>query len=159
VQRLVLRVERWIQRQAQIRARAFEVRRNRKCAAQYHLLIQEAGRVRETNPRLEIFLERLIQSAAGAGPGPEHHLTRKPAEVRLPVGDLDPRRMVLPADAEVQRQVVRRAPVVLNVDPINRGAMSPGARADSAAEIGWEAEDKVGFADQQTLRYRVHGVR
>src|SRR5262249_54246625 len=48
--------------------------------------------------------------------------------------------------------------VVLKVDSIDRGAMSPGARADSASEVGWKAEDKVGLADQQTLRNRAHGA-
>src|SRR5437899_5339584 len=36
--------------------------------------------------------------------------------------------------------------------------MSPGVRADSASEVGGKAEHKIGLADQQTLRNRVHGV-
>src|SRR5262249_50912274 len=79
-------------------------------------------------------------------------------EVGMTVGDLDPRLMVLPADAEVQRQVVGGPPVVLNVGPKHRGAMSPGAGADSPSEVGRKAEHKVGFANQETLRNRVHGV-
>src|SRR5439155_8863983 len=88
----------------------------------------------------------------------QHHLARKHSEVRMPVGDLNPWRMVLPADAEVQCQAVGCAPVVLNVDAKDRGAVSPGAGADSASEVGGKAEHKIGLADQQTLRNRVHGV-
>src|SRR5260370_14515311 len=66
--------------------------------------------------------------------------------------------MVLPADTEVQRQVVGCAPVVLNVAPVDGGAMSPGAGDDSASKVGGKTEDKIGLADQQTLRTRVHGV-
>src|SRR4029077_1827702 len=67
-------------------------------------------------------------------------------------------RVVFPAYAEVQRQRVGCAPVILNVDPIDSRAMSPGAGADSASEVGGKAQHEIGLADQQTLRNRVHGV-
>ena len=75
-------------------------------------------------------------------------LAGEQAEVRLAVLHFDQRRVVLPAQAEVQSQVVGGAPVILEVEAIDRLALAPGAGAEAAAQIGGQAQHEIGFADQ-----------
>src|SRR5205823_13436758 len=95
--------------------------------------------------RLEILVIGIIERAGIAVLAGELDLTGEQSEVRLPILDLHQRRVVLPANSEVQRQVVADAIVILHVEAVDCLALAPCAGAEAAAEIVGKAEDEVGL--------------
>src|SRR5262249_17045680 len=130
-------------RQPQVGPCAFEIGRDRIGAAHNHTLSEAFRRIGEAQPRLEILSERLIKTTAVPILPGEQQLSGVEIEVRLTIGDFDPRRMVFPAHPEIECQVIRDAPVILNICAEYGRTVAPGSRAHTAAEIGGEAEYEI----------------
>ena len=130
-----------IQRQPEVGAGAFQVGGDGVGAAEDQLLVQHVGRIGEADARLEVLLVGVVQGAIAftigacpeARPGlrqrrRQFQLSGELVEVGLAVFHFHPRRVVFPAQAEIQGQVIGDAPVVLEVERPRRWSAGPRCR-------------------------------
>src|ERR1019366_6691282 len=78
------------------------------------------------------------------------------AKVRLAVLHLYQRRVVFPAQPQVESQAVGDVPIVLEVEAPDGGAVAPGSVLEAASVVGWQSQHKIGLAHQ--LAGGINGV-
>src|SRR5438876_8312949 len=103
-------IERGILSEPEILPGAFHVLHDAEGAAHDPLGGRRPG---DADTRLEATVERIVERAAVAVLAGQEQLPRREVYIRLPIVLLDPWRGVLPRQAEIQREVVADAEVVL----------------------------------------------
>ena len=116
--------ERRVQRQAQIRTRAFQITGEAIPGADHHLVLHCLRRPGNSQSRLELLLVALVQRRTISATR-QNQLTCEGVDVDLAIGHFADRRVVFPAHAEVQRQIALHLPVVLEENPIAPLTVAP----------------------------------
>src|SRR5579863_7508209 len=146
--------ERWVLRQAQVRARTFEVRGDCERTANRRLAAEESRSPGKTQARLEVLssVGAIVERPAGAALVGVVNIPGREVIVVLLVVHFHPGSKRLVAQTEIQGQALGESPCVRSVDADNIVGLCPRfAGGNAAANVVRKAQHEVRAAVSSTI--------